>query len=1174
MNKKVLICTLLCLVFLGMTANTNGATNPSPDIDQINGIPNTPKRRRISKQKRLQQKNAKNNKDIADNNRPHDALKKDAEKKQKKNDIIIPKHISVSQPGLASAFKSREDTESHLLRNPASLLPLEAANNTDKLISVNLDKTDLLNLLSWVESIFRIKFLSGDAINPPAPGKVGGNLISYKTNAPLTKRNVWDLFLNFLDLFGVTLVPTHFNNNYPDSFTVMPLETSNQAPLPAFVGINWKLLPNNDTKVRFVYFVENGPAANLANLVQDLKSKTAIVQTFNALNAIIFTDKSSNIRSLMAIISELDSVSMPEGMSVLKLRHANAQDVVTLYDNLVSTEEKSSITTRLFGAKKQSTAVYFPDDTKIFAEPRGNALIILGTREGIQKVENFILEYVDTALKQPYSPLYIYKLQYANAENLAAILSKVTNFAPNSVAAKYGGVLDGDKFLRPMTFIAEPSGNKLLIKAEKDDYLKVQEIIKKLDVKQPQVAIEVLIVNVAVNKIKSLGTQLRNKRLDTLGITDNIAFQTSGLGFQGNLTPVVTDPNGGLMGNLVSLATGFNPGTTLISIGSNLVGGVWALFQALETYAYTSVVSHPFLTTTNKYTAQVSVGETRRVATGTVTGAGPTQNTLGDVTANLSVAITPQINSSGIINLSIQINIDSFTNADATSPTKDTKSVVTNANLANNEILAIGGLIQDNITEAQNGVPLLERIPLFGWFFKNKSKSKLKDNLLIFISPQIVQPRPEGGIGHYTNDKVTEAEDVLCSMKNCSEQRDPIHRWFFKDTPCENTEIVENFINNASPCDIPLAYNCRTGQEYEADSIAAQMAIECPPIVCPNNYEDCIGGCRCCPPGPGDHVTQLCEPINPRPCQPISQCPESEYAPINNQKIIDTQGSVIIQNNAESCSPQYAPVRTIKSCEGTDISVVDCAYENPIPCQSNNLSATRTIKSFDGTNIPIIDCTIENSVPCQSQVSSSMKTIQTVDGQYISVIDSAPESTLPYQSGSTPLANGAVRTIKSFDGTDIPVIDSAVENPVIYRAEAQIPHQSAQSIQPINDAISNAHEVSESAVLYQQSNQPHIVNGTTRTIKSFDGQDIAVIDSAVENSIAQQVNSQVPLQPIQNIQSNNEIIPVVKLNKTEPNAQGQTKVASKALQKIKNHSQLKRKQSVTDFLAKAEEVIT
>lgn len=880
--QVLIMNTLLYLIFFcfwPLIVNSQ----PKLQTNEIQGLVSTPdkkgavKKRRTSKRQRLQMKNNITPSAPSATKAPPFVADDQTLKKEEHLDTDatdgVSKNVLHSQYEPQHAFKDQEDTEAHLLRDVSSLRPLEATNETPNAISVNLDKTEFTNLLGWIESIFKVKFLSGDSVSPPVAGKVSGNLITYKTNKAMTKQQVWDLFLNFLDLFGLTLVATHYTDNYPDSYTIMPVDTANQAALPAFVGVDWTTLPSNDSKIRFVYFVENGPAANLANLVQDFKSKSAIVQTFNALNAIIFTDKSSNIKSLMAIISELDSVSMPEAMSVLKLKHANAEDVFNLYQNLVSTEEKGTIATRLFGAKKQPTAIYFPEDTQIFAEPRGNALIILGNREGISKVENFILDYVDTELKQPYSPLYVHKLEYANADNMAAILSKVTNFAPGSPAAQYGGVRDNDKFFRPMTFIAEPSGNKLLIKAEKDDYLKVKEIIKKLDVKQPQVAIEVLIVSVSIDKLKSLGIQLRNKRPDTLGITDNIGFQTSGLGLSGNQTPIVTDANGGLMGNLVSLATGFNPGTTLISIGNSLVGGVWALFQALETYTFANVVSHPFLTTTNKYTAQVSVGETRRVSTGTVTGAGPTQNTLGDVSANLSVAITPQINSDGIINLAIEISIDTFTSPDATDPTKNTRVIKTNSNLANNEILAIGGLLQDNISELQSGVPLLQRIPLLGWFFKNRTKDKVKTNLVVFISPQIVQPRAQGGLGEYTQRKAFLAQDDMCSMRHCSEQRDPIHRWFFRDYPCENTEAIDDFIN-PDECNLIKGYNCRTGQEYEDESIGSDIARCCPPSQCPNDY---------IPPFVDNHVTPLCEPECLRPCQPISPCPEREYAPVYNQ---------------------------------------------------------------------------------------------------------------------------------------------------------------------------------------------------------------------------------------------------------------------------------------------------
>ena len=179
---------------------------------------------------------------------------------------------------------------------------------------------------------------------------------------------------------------------------------------------------------------------------------------------------------------------------------------------------------------------------------------------------------------------------------------------------------------------------------------------------------------------------------------------------------------------------------------------MWALFKILETYTYSSLVSYPFLTTTNKFTARVSLGETRRVSTGTVQS-NATVATQADLSANLTVEITPQINNDGIINLEIRIDVDTFTDALATSATRNTKTIKTSANVANKEILAIGGLLQNQNQDATFEVPLLGKIPILGWFFKNKNKSKNKSNLLVFISPQIVQPMAQGGIGDYTVKK-------------------------------------------------------------------------------------------------------------------------------------------------------------------------------------------------------------------------------------------------------------------------------------------------------------------------------------------------------------------------------------------------------------------------------------
>lgn len=674
--------------------------------------------------------------------------------------------------------------------------PETATDDPDDTIEVNLENTDLQNLLGWVSDIFKVNFLTDDIFNPiPQGGKaIGGNKITFKTHTALTKKQAWDLFITLLDLFGLNIVEAPVANFYKikPSDATSP-RTVNRSPLHSFINVHWSDLPDNDSKIRYIYFVRNSTLAAIQGIVDSFRSTTATLKPITDLNAFILTDKASNIRSIMHVIEELDSASMPEALSVLKLKNADAQEVAQLYANLTKSEDPRGLAARLLGTKKEPTAVYFPENTRLIAEPRTNTLIILGTQEGIEKVEKFIVNHVDTELKIPYSPLYVYELQYTKAEDIAAILTNVTKFLPQSPASQYGGVREGDKYLQAMTFKAEPAGNRLLIKAEKEDYLKVREVIRQLDVKQPQIAVEVLIVNVIANDNREIGVQIRNK--DDYTINSRIDFQTSGFPRAGGAksSPIVNPTDGNLMGNLINLATSQSPGATLISV-ANGVSGVWAMFKLLETHLHTNLISNPFLVTTNKYTAEVSVGEQRYVKTGEVKGTRDT-DTFDYIDANLTVKITPQINSIGVINLDISITIDTFTDTDdPTNANRDTKNIRTNANVGNKEVLALGGLLKRNKDEMGNRVPILGEIPVLGWFFRNKTKVDRKDNLLVFISPRIIEPRLQGGMSRYSQDKACHAKKSMREMVNPGESRDPIYKWFFKDTPCENTEYIDDFI--------------------------------------------------------------------------------------------------------------------------------------------------------------------------------------------------------------------------------------------------------------------------------------------------------------------------------------------------------------------------------------------
>jgi len=223
---------------------------------------------------------------------------------------------------------------------------------------------------------------------------------------------------------------------------------------------------------------------------------------------------------------------------------------------------------------------------------------------------------------------------------------------------------------------------------------------------------------------------------------------------------------------------------------------IWALFQAFSSLIDTTVVSNPFLVTTNKYKSTVSLGQTRRVVTSSVATGGETLKGEDDLSANLSVVLTPQINSDGIISLDILIDINEFTNPFnaftpevASNASRTLRHIETKAAIANKEILAIGGLIRTRIAENETKVPVLGDIPILGWLFKNKSKVTEKSNLLIFISPQIIQPKLAGGVNHYTNRKAEYSRKTIRASETPSSKRDPIQRWFFTEGKIVTQEL-------------------------------------------------------------------------------------------------------------------------------------------------------------------------------------------------------------------------------------------------------------------------------------------------------------------------------------------------------------------------------------------------
>lgn len=701
----------------------------------------------------------------------------------------------VSQKKLSAREKRREkykaktkqpmEVEEIELQKKVEDLLATPLSQEDPTIDLNFENADLQNMVDYIAELFEVSFIPDDAVKPMLQtGKgVSGNKITFRTEKPMTKRAVWSIFTTFLDMTGLSVAETPVQT----IFRITSAPNANKLPLQAFIGVSPDLLPDNDNRIRYVYFLANATVDSIKPIIDQMRSTTSSFTAFVPLRALILTDKAYNIKALMRIVRELDKANMPETLSVLKLKYAAAEDVKKLFDELTKSDDQRGMVAKIFGAKKQTESFFFPENTRLIAEPRTNSLVLFGTQDTIKKIEKFIAT-IDTQLNEEISPLYIYELQFTDATSMADILNKVTQFGIGTTVGQAGGVQNGEKYFKPITFTPEKSGNRLIVKGDYEDYIKAKEIIEKLDVPQPQVAIEVLIVDVTLEDSKVLGTQWRNKNPGVFN--KNVNFQNSGL-FRSGLasSPVVDTTTGSILANLIVLATGNEAGSSLLSLGPD--GNIWAMIKALSTVAETRVVSNPFLTTSNKYKATVSLGTTRRVNVGQVVTGGNSFPSQDDLAANLVVVITPQINSDGIVQLDVSVEEDTFTSTDPSSGTRDTKTIQTKAALANKQILAIGGLIRTEVDDSQNKFPILGDIPILGWFFKNRQKNIIKTNTLVFISPEIISPRKDIGAAPYTNRKAEYSRQTLNALDDTSAVRDPIHRWFFAGPGTKSQELDE-----------------------------------------------------------------------------------------------------------------------------------------------------------------------------------------------------------------------------------------------------------------------------------------------------------------------------------------------------------------------------------------------
>ena len=344
----------------------------------------------------------------------------------------------------------------------------------------------------------------------------------------------------------------------------------------------------------------------------------------------------------------------------------------------------------------------------------------------------------------------------------------------NRSSSNSGTTGNNDKNAPKIFVQAEPSTNSLIIQAPEATYRNMRMIIDMLDVRRVQVMIEALIAEVSTTDAGTFGIQwLGGAGNNNVGaaVVSNYAGNNSSVSNLAQTAIAASSlANGGASGAGAAGASGLSipnevyvglvTGTT--TIGGQTVPGISALADMIASNNAGNILGRPTLLTLDNEEASIFVGQNIGIPTGSFQNTG---NAAGNIVSQVNrqdvgtvLRLKPLVTQSGIIQLAVYqedsiVNPSGQTQASlqANGPNIDKRNLKTQILVNDGQIIALGGMTQDQISLQSAGIPLLSSIPYLGWLFSWQSRSHIKTNLVIFLRPVII--RNEEGMKALTNQR-------------------------------------------------------------------------------------------------------------------------------------------------------------------------------------------------------------------------------------------------------------------------------------------------------------------------------------------------------------------------------------------------------------------------------------
>ena len=624
---------------------------------------------------------------------------------------------------------------------------------------VHLQDADIKAFIDQIASITHKNFVLDPRIN--------GN-ITVIANKPLSKQEVYELFLAVMKVNGVVAIDRGLTTE------LVPDTVAKQAGVDVDLRGNTK----GSQMATRIYYLTNTNANDILNVIRPMIPAYANAAVVPNVNAIILSDRADSLNQFAKLIRHLDS-NMNDKLTIIPLRHVDAKRMMDLLSSLTGSGSGASVSQ---GQAGQGGGVASSGGSliNIIADPVSDRLLVKGSVEMTAKVQRMV-EQLDTLPTQRLSGLRVFRLKYASATHIADMLRGLlanqslnsegdqstlqassmfqsgantsnTSTANSASPSPTGSPLNTNATTnnapqnsgyqgRPFSIIADQTQNSVIVNANPELMVEIENAINQLDTRRDQVLIQAAIMEISGNDTQQLGVQWAMGNANSgIGV---INFNNIGASAVGLASELLQKNPGTAAASVAGALLGIGTSKTTSNGNREFYG---AILQAINKTNNANLLSMPSILTLDNEKANILVGQNVPFVTGAYTTASNSSTTpfqtvnRQDVGINLNVI--PHIGDNGSVRLEISQEVSSIVDGTL----NNASGVVTNKNLIKTTILAddqqtvaLGGLMRDNSTYGQQKVPGLGDVPVLGNLFRSKSKNSDKTNLIVFLQPTILR---------------------------------------------------------------------------------------------------------------------------------------------------------------------------------------------------------------------------------------------------------------------------------------------------------------------------------------------------------------------------------------------------------------------------------------------------